>query len=155
MAWCRQATTSCYLSQYWLRSVLPYGITRPQWVNVRTWKTRIHTSYIVSTVAADDLATYVARASAAMVLTWCSWNIPASAPEGLRLLSFDSNFIEIFGEKNLFSSDEENTIQCIHCRFIIYTWNVFWWNKLVKSLSSSLFLNVCLGILYFPGTFRQ
>ena len=33
MAWCRQAT-SHYISQYWSRSMLPYGITRPQWVNI-------------------------------------------------------------------------------------------------------------------------
>ena len=32
MAWCRQAT-SHYMSQCWLRSLLPYGITRPQWLN--------------------------------------------------------------------------------------------------------------------------
>ena len=32
MAWCRQAT-SHYLSQYWPRSMLPNGVTRPQWVN--------------------------------------------------------------------------------------------------------------------------
>ena len=32
MAWCRQAT-SHYLSQCWPRSMLPYGIIRPQWVN--------------------------------------------------------------------------------------------------------------------------
>ena len=32
IAWCRQAT-SYYLSQCWYRSMLPYGITRPQWVN--------------------------------------------------------------------------------------------------------------------------
>ena len=31
MALCRQAT-SHYLSQYWLRSMSPYGITRPIWV---------------------------------------------------------------------------------------------------------------------------
>ena len=31
-AWCRQAT-SHYLSQCWPRSILPYGVTRPQWVN--------------------------------------------------------------------------------------------------------------------------
>ena len=31
MAWCRQAT-SHYLSQCWPRSLLPYGIIRPQWV---------------------------------------------------------------------------------------------------------------------------
>ena len=32
MAWCRQAT-SHYLSQCWPRSLTPYGVTRPQWVN--------------------------------------------------------------------------------------------------------------------------
>ena len=33
MAWCRQAT-SHYLSQCWPRSLSPYGVTRPQWVNI-------------------------------------------------------------------------------------------------------------------------
>ena len=32
MAWCHQVT-SHYLSQCWTRSMSPYGITRPQWVN--------------------------------------------------------------------------------------------------------------------------
>ena len=32
MAWCRQAT-SHYLSHCWPRSLSPYGVTRPQWVN--------------------------------------------------------------------------------------------------------------------------
>ena len=32
MAWCHQAT-SHYRSQCWPRSVPPYGVTRPQWVN--------------------------------------------------------------------------------------------------------------------------
>ena len=32
MAWCRQAT-SHYLIQCWFRSLTPYGVTRPQWVN--------------------------------------------------------------------------------------------------------------------------
>ena len=31
MAWCRQAT-SHHLSQCWPRSLLPYGVIRPQWV---------------------------------------------------------------------------------------------------------------------------
>ena len=34
MAWCHQAT-SLYLSQCWSKSMSPYGVTRPQWVN--TW----------------------------------------------------------------------------------------------------------------------
>ena len=32
MAWCHQAT-SHYLNQCWPRSMSPYGVTRPQWVN--------------------------------------------------------------------------------------------------------------------------
>ena len=36
MAWCQQAT-SHYLSQSWPRSLLPYDITRPQWVMVMVW----------------------------------------------------------------------------------------------------------------------
>ena len=32
MAWCRQATNH-YLDQCWLSSMLPYGITGPQWVS--------------------------------------------------------------------------------------------------------------------------
>ena len=31
MAWCRQAT-SHYLSQWWPRSLSPYVVTRPQWI---------------------------------------------------------------------------------------------------------------------------
>ena len=31
LAWCRQAP-SHYLSQYWHRSMSPYGVTRPLWV---------------------------------------------------------------------------------------------------------------------------
>ena len=33
MAWCRQAT-SHYLNQCWPRFLPPYGVTRPQWVNI-------------------------------------------------------------------------------------------------------------------------
>ena len=33
MAWCRQAT-SHYLRQSWPESMSPYGIIRPQWVNI-------------------------------------------------------------------------------------------------------------------------
>ena len=32
MAWCCQATSHC-LNQCWPRSMLPYGVTWPQWVN--------------------------------------------------------------------------------------------------------------------------
>ena len=38
MAWCRQAT-SHYLSQCWPRSLSPYGVTGPQWVNRISFET--------------------------------------------------------------------------------------------------------------------
>ena len=52
------------------------------------WKTGPHVSYIVNIVTADDLATQGARASVAMVLTYFSWNIPVSTPEGLIFFKF-------------------------------------------------------------------
>ena len=39
MAWCRHAT-SHYLSQCWPRSMSPFGVTRPQWVNMTTAQQR-------------------------------------------------------------------------------------------------------------------
>ena len=47
------------------------------------WRTRARMSSIVNIVAADDLANCVARASAAMLLTYISQNIMASAPKVL------------------------------------------------------------------------
>ena len=41
MAWCRQATNH-YLSQCWPRSLSPYGVTRPQWVNTLRPKQNRH-----------------------------------------------------------------------------------------------------------------
>ena len=46
MAWCHQAT-SHYLSQCWPRSLLPYGVTRPQWVKQKS-STYEQTSMIVN-----------------------------------------------------------------------------------------------------------
>ena len=38
MAWCRQVPSHC-LNQCWPSSMMPYGITRPQWVNSCTCST--------------------------------------------------------------------------------------------------------------------
>ena len=65
MAWCHHA----YCCQCWLKSMLPYGITRPQWVNHFSLKTRRGLSCIFNTMAADDLEIQQARASAAIILT--------------------------------------------------------------------------------------
>ena len=45
MAWCRQAT-SHYPSQYWPRSMSPYGVTKPQWVLLcNTTRTASHKAW--------------------------------------------------------------------------------------------------------------
>ena len=51
MAWCRQAT-SHNLSQCWPRSLSPYGVSRPQWVNeaVNTMRLKQNGHYF-----ADDI----------------------------------------------------------------------------------------------------
>ena len=45
MAWCRQAT-SHYLSQCWPRSLAPYGVTKPQWVNLDIANYLLHVVWI-------------------------------------------------------------------------------------------------------------
>ena len=56
MAWCRQAT-SHYLSQCWPRSLSPYGVTRPQWVNWLILKVPI--PYICRPCTMSKRLTYV------------------------------------------------------------------------------------------------
>ena len=46
MAWCRQAT-SHYLGQYWPRSPMPYGVTRPQWVIYQHWLVQKNHIYLM------------------------------------------------------------------------------------------------------------
>ena len=84
MAWCRQAT-SHYLSQCWPRSISPYGITRPQWVNTSGAETGIFQDHEVNTMAADALAPWVARTSATTVLTVQDKWLLALHEEGFQL----------------------------------------------------------------------
>ena len=48
MAWCHQAS-SHYLNQCWPRSPTPYGITRPQWVNISMYHKANNNSIIYNT----------------------------------------------------------------------------------------------------------
>ena len=82
MAWCRQAT-SHYLSQCWPRSMLPNGVTRPQWVN--QWIQRYHEhiahkcwriflydlSYGINSLISGDGDGFVKLSPLVQVLAWC------------------------------------------------------------------------------------
>ena len=58
MAWCHQAT-SHYLSQCWPRSLSPYDVTRPQWVN---W-TAIEAGIILGMGSANERWRYIVTSS--------------------------------------------------------------------------------------------
>ena len=52
--------------------------------NLSWWKTRTHLSYVylVNIITAEDLVMQGARTLLAMVLTYFSWDIPVTEPEG-------------------------------------------------------------------------
>ena len=63
MAWCRQAA-SHYLSQCWPRSLSPYGVTRPQWVNFKYMKFKFVWNWIKKSSVPLAKIGYPARYSA-------------------------------------------------------------------------------------------
>ena len=61
MAWCLQAM-SYYLSQCWSSSMSPYGLTRPQWVNICTsLNTQMHTQ--TYTVISEEVPWWMIQTS--------------------------------------------------------------------------------------------
>ena len=104
MAWCHQAT-SHNLSQCWPRSLLPYDVTRPQWVNKyrlrqigchfadNTLK-RIFLNENVRIFIKISLK-FVSKGSInnipalAQIMVWCQpGNKPLSEPKMVRLLTY-------------------------------------------------------------------
>ena len=81
MAWCCQAT-SHYLSQCWPRSMLPYSVTRPQWVK---------------SLATGAFQWNFRRVNYKHILLIDGWCI--SCEIALRWISMDSNIVN-FGSSN-------------------------------------------------------
>ena len=92
MAWCHQAT-SHYQSQCWPRSISPYGVNRPQRVNLSThWglnkmadiyqKIFFNCIFFNENCCIIDLFMQGARSSAAKGLTQFAWNIPVTVLQG-------------------------------------------------------------------------
>ena len=75
MAWCYHAT-SHYLSQCWPRSLSPYGVTRPQWVNIVYLKTfyteRILIRKLINLLwPSDTIWRHRSGSTVAYVMAWC------------------------------------------------------------------------------------
>ena len=91
MAWCRQATNH-YLSQCWPRSMLPYDVTGPQWVN-RGWSwtavgaRRHNTQTIINSLAPGRLEWNFGWLSFKLISQSDGWGI--SSEVALRWWSVD------------------------------------------------------------------
>ena len=71
MVWCRQAT-SHYLSQWWPRSMSPYGVTRPQWVHAITkTATYTQTTHVLVLTSFCDQFHLWKRYICAYSFAWC------------------------------------------------------------------------------------
>ena len=78
MAWCHH-TTSHYLNQCWPRSLPPYGVTRPRWVNHVWWD-------IIGTHLNDiNSKTHPARNITHAKIIWFSYAIKCFRGNYLRL----------------------------------------------------------------------
>ena len=72
MAWCCQAT-SHYLSQCWPRSLSPYGVTRPQWVN-SLWPSNTIWRHRSGSTLAEIMACCLTAPSHYLNQCWCLIN---------------------------------------------------------------------------------
>ena len=79
MAWCRQAT-SRYLSQYWPRSLSPFGVTRPQWVK--------QTKELVSCRFVNQILLFCCS----VILTYCMRHVHACSIHSLWCLLYSFNW---------------------------------------------------------------
>ena len=100
MAWCRQAT-SHYLRQCWLRSMSPYVITRPQWVNF------IHCVLLFQMCFPSTRRTVMSwwmtfskswwRSPLCLTPSWRTWDWRKRRPAPLWRCSYDSNRCSLLG----------------------------------------------------------
>ena len=76
MAWCRQAT-SHYLSQCWPRSLMPYGVTRPQWEKKehQAWELRCSAQHMPLHDGPGQVKLLVGQVDLGKVFFWIVCNL--------------------------------------------------------------------------------
>ena len=79
MAWCHQAT-SHYLKQCWRRSLLPYDVTRPQWVNNARYLLSYHYQHTGVTPLYSNYQNAFLELKAAMLAPYGQWRAELSNP---------------------------------------------------------------------------
>ena len=122
MAWCRQAT-SHYLSQRWPRSLSPYGITRPQWVESPPLWTLVFLCYSF-TITGSDMASGEKTPSLLSSCGICTQPYDDDKHQA-KFLSCDHTFCshclsELRGNKGGTRRRDPNSIKCPNCNKITH-----------------------------------
>ena len=141
MAWCCQAT-SHYLKQCWPRSLPPYGVTRPQWVNTlwpsddiwchRTWSTLVK-------VMACCLIT-----PSHYLTHW--WLIVKWTPGNNIHWNYNQH-LNFYWRKCIWKSHLQNAIQSKQLYHIMVTCRTEWLKPRVHVWRSSCWAS-CMGLLH-------
>ena len=88
MGWCLQATSHC-MNQCWPRSLPPYGVTRPQWVNDRIWFPMWEMEYAeASPVYQGAWYWPLTKTFLLKLIVTSIWTMLAALINGLRLENF-------------------------------------------------------------------
>ena len=147
MAWCCQATRH-YLSQYWLSSMSPYGVTRPHWVNDRRNYDERMANFVPIIMPAIGLAPLGAKPFVGSVLT--SFLTPEAdmmrycVTRPQRVNNIDCHCLHIWlyfgdGDWILFSW----TINCMLLIIVLFYFILFY----RKYVGSYMQMNGYLGVL--------
>ena len=106
MAWCRQAT-SHYLNQCWPRSMSPYVVTRPQWVNSSWPSDTIRHHRSINIGSGNGLSPVQHQ-----TITWTKGSLLSIGPLG-------TNFNEIWIEIQIFQCKKMH-LKCLWKIMVIY-----------------------------------
>ena len=141
MTWCHQAT-SHYLSQWWPRSLSPYGIIRPWWVNIerKGCESFIHDLAVTFGWPLWDVWIYlrVTRVTSdvgvPLILPFCSW-VRLSAkkrwlhclPTGITMLFVGTKYIVWYNKKHDFSVPAMKLYFGGRKSFVVWRLWIWWW----------------------------
>ena len=109
MAWCRQAT-SHYLSQSWPRNLLPYGVTRGQWVKSNT--NLIHEN-VVETAICKNVWHFDSGVNDLPLCSYCTYTEKFYSDWALYIMHVYIKIIELWWQWHIMWTD--STLAAMFC----------------------------------------
>ena len=128
MAWCR-LVTSHYMSQYWPRSTLPYGVTKSQLFHGPESSIITYNFYKVRFIVINGEFTYLLKAE------WCKY-VQVNKPTSVQIMVYR------LLAPSLYLNDNSGKVQS-NAKF----W--FFFKMIHLKMLSGKLAAICLGIKYF------